>query len=40
MTDVLFDTRPVRASEQLDWDKLADYLRRELSLTGGMRVSQ
>lgn len=24
------DTRPVRASENLDWSKLADYLRREL----------
>ncbi|HUP62357.1 MAG TPA: phosphotransferase family protein [Thermoanaerobaculia bacterium] len=30
------DTRPVRASEQLDWEKLAEYLRRELS--GGQAI--
>jgi aminoglycoside phosphotransferase (APT) family kinase protein len=34
------DTRPVRASEQLDWDRLAAYLRRELDLSGEMQVSQ
>jgi aminoglycoside phosphotransferase (APT) family kinase protein len=34
------DTRPVRASEQLDWEKLAAYLRREMNLDGEMRVSQ
>ena len=34
------DTRPVRASEQLDWEKLAEYLRRELRLDGEMIVSQ
>jgi aminoglycoside phosphotransferase (APT) family kinase protein len=34
------DTRPVRPSEQLDWEKLADYLRRELNLTGDMAVTQ
>jgi aminoglycoside phosphotransferase (APT) family kinase protein len=34
------DTRPVRASEQLDWDRLAGYLRRQLSLSGEMTVSQ
>ncbi len=34
------DTRPVRASEQLDWEKLADYLRRELKLDGEMTVAQ
>lgn len=34
------DTRPVRASEQLDWEKLAAYLRRALHLDGEMRVSQ
>ncbi|HEV3485289.1 MAG TPA: phosphotransferase family protein [Vicinamibacterales bacterium] len=34
------DTRPVRASEQLDWDKLADYLRRELQLDAPMTVEQ
>ncbi|HEX7810021.1 MAG TPA: phosphotransferase family protein, partial [Thermoanaerobaculia bacterium] len=36
----LNDTRPVRPSEQLDWEKLADYLRRELNVTGEMTVSQ
>ena len=34
------DTRPVRASEQLDWDRLADYLRRELNVDGEMKVAQ
>jgi aminoglycoside phosphotransferase (APT) family kinase protein len=34
------DTRPVRASEQLDWDRLAGYLRRELRLAGDMTVTQ
>lgn len=34
------DTRPVRASEQLDWETLAEYLRRELDLSGPMTVSQ
>ena len=26
------DTRPVRPSEQLDWERLAEYLRRELGV--------
>lgn len=34
------DTRPVRASEQLDWERLAEYLRRELGVQGEMTVSQ
>jgi len=34
------DTRPMRASEPLDWDKLAEYLRRELNLDAEMTVSQ
>ena len=34
------DTHPVRASEQLDWAKLADYLRRELGVNGEMSVEQ
>ena len=34
------DTRPVRSSEQLDWDKVAQYLRRELGLDGEMTVAQ
>ncbi|HEY0143873.1 MAG TPA: phosphotransferase family protein [Thermoanaerobaculia bacterium] len=34
------DTRPVRSSEQLDWEKLAEYLRRELNVAGPMTVSQ
>jgi aminoglycoside phosphotransferase (APT) family kinase protein len=34
------DTRPVRASEQLDWEKLAAYLRRELNVDGEMQVAQ
>jgi aminoglycoside phosphotransferase (APT) family kinase protein len=34
------DTRPVRASEQLDWERLAAYLRRELDVSGDMTVSQ
>jgi aminoglycoside phosphotransferase (APT) family kinase protein len=34
------DTRPVRPSEQLDWDKLATYLREQLGLTGELRVEQ
>ncbi|HET8797172.1 MAG TPA: phosphotransferase family protein, partial [Thermoanaerobaculia bacterium] len=34
------DTRPVRASEQLDWEKLAEYLRRELGVDGAMGVEQ
>jgi aminoglycoside phosphotransferase (APT) family kinase protein len=34
------DTRPVRPSEQLDWHRLADYLRRELTLEGEMTVTQ
>lgn len=34
------DTRPVRPSEQLDWDKLAAYLRRELNVDGEMTVTQ
>lgn len=34
------DTRPVRASEQLDWETLGDYLRRELNVDGALTVSQ
>ncbi|HJQ35858.1 MAG TPA: phosphotransferase family protein [Thermoanaerobaculia bacterium] len=34
------DTRPVRPSEQLDWDQLAAYLRRELNLDGELTVTQ
>ncbi|HKR66285.1 MAG TPA: phosphotransferase family protein [Thermoanaerobaculia bacterium] len=35
------DTRAVRASEQLDWQRLADYLRRELPhLRGELEVEQ
>jgi aminoglycoside phosphotransferase (APT) family kinase protein len=34
------DTRPVRASEQLDWDKLAAYLHQELGVSGEMEVAQ
>jgi aminoglycoside phosphotransferase (APT) family kinase protein len=35
------DTRPVRTSENLDWQRLADYLRKELSLGDGeMQVEQ
>lgn len=30
------DTRPVRPSEQLDWERLAEYLRRELKIRGGV----
>ena len=34
------DTRPVRASEQLDWEKLGAYLRDQLGVTGDMSISQ
>ena len=34
------DTRPVRASEQLDWDRLAAYLREKLGVSGELTVSQ
>lgn len=34
------DTRPVRASEQLDWDALGAYLRRELEVEGELTVAQ
>lgn len=34
------DTRPVRASEQLDWEALAAYLRRQLGVDGEMTVAQ
>lgn len=34
------DTRPVRPSEELDWDQLAAYLRRELHLDGELHVTQ
>ncbi|HEY0158328.1 MAG TPA: phosphotransferase family protein [Thermoanaerobaculia bacterium] len=34
------DTRPVRPSEQLDWEQLAEYLRRELGVSGEMTVAQ
>ena len=37
---MMHDTSPVRASEQLDWDRLAEYLRRELKLDGEMTVTQ
>ena len=40
MSGNVSDTRPVRASEQLDWDTLAAYLRRELGLQGSMTVAQ
>ncbi|MGZ8868403.1 MAG: phosphotransferase family protein [Thermoanaerobaculia bacterium] len=36
----LNDTRPVRASEQLEWGKLAEHLRRELKVSGEMTVAQ
>lgn len=37
----MLDTRPVRASENLDWQRLADYLRRELpNLQGELEVEQ
>jgi aminoglycoside phosphotransferase (APT) family kinase protein len=34
------ETRPVRASEQLEWGKLANYLRRELNVDGEITVAQ
>lgn len=34
------DTRPVRESEQLDWGRLAEYLRRQLKRDGEMTVAQ
>jgi aminoglycoside phosphotransferase (APT) family kinase protein len=34
------DTRPVRASENLDWDVVANYLRRELDTDGTFDVEQ
>ena len=34
------DTRLVRESEKLDWESLAQYLRRELGVTGEMSVRQ
>lgn len=34
------DTRPVRESEQLDWENLAAYLREKLGATGEMTVTQ
>lgn len=34
------DTKPVRASEQLDWERLAAYLRVQLGVQGAMRVGQ
>ena len=34
------DTRPVRASEQLEWEQLAAFLRRELGVTGELTVAQ
>lgn len=34
------DTRAVRPSEQLDWGAVAEYLRRELGLTGELSVAQ
>ena len=34
------DTRPVRASEQLDWDRLATFLRAGLGVRGEMSVAQ
>jgi len=42
MTDTLQDTRPVRASEQLEWSRLEEYLRRALPECGSapMQVEQ
>lgn len=40
MSDDASDTRPVRASEKLDWEALAAYLGRELGLKGAMTVAQ
>lgn len=40
MTQASDDTRPVRASEQLEWEKLAAYLRHELGVDGEMSVAQ
>jgi aminoglycoside phosphotransferase (APT) family kinase protein len=34
------DTRPVRSSENLDWSRLADYLRERLPVTGELEVEQ
>jgi aminoglycoside phosphotransferase (APT) family kinase protein len=34
------DTRPVRTSENLDWPRLADYLKTNLPVTGDMHVEQ
>lgn len=34
------DTRPVRTSENLDWPRLADYLKANLPVTGEMHVEQ
>jgi aminoglycoside phosphotransferase (APT) family kinase protein len=34
------DTRPVRPSEQLDWDQLAAYLREHLGISGDLHVEQ
>ena len=34
------DTRPVRPSEQLDWDRLAEYLRAQLGIEGELHVEQ
>jgi aminoglycoside phosphotransferase (APT) family kinase protein len=34
------DTRPVRASENLDWERLAGYLREKLGVAGAMEVEQ
>ncbi|HWW62756.1 MAG TPA: phosphotransferase family protein [Thermoanaerobaculia bacterium] len=34
------DTQPVRASEQLDWTRIEEYLREQLDVSGDMRVEQ
>jgi len=40
MIDTLHDTKPVRASEQLDWSRLTAYLRDRLDVRAEMEVEQ
>ena len=40
MIETLRDTKPVRASEQLDWSRLTAYLRDRLDVRGEMEVEQ
>ena len=40
MIETLRDTKPVRASEQLDWSRLTAYLREHLDVRGEMEVEQ